>query len=53
MVRESIEAGGGGFWHKMRPKGKVVTDLLAFLLCKIRGIRIDARSTKGSGGVKG
>jgi len=57
MVRDSIETGSGGFWQKMRPNAKVVTNLLAFLFCKIRGIRIDARSTKGSGvgggGVKG
>jgi len=50
MVRESVETGSGGFWRKMRRNEKVVTNLLGVLLCKIRRIRIDARSIKGSGG---
>lgn len=43
------------FWRKMRPNRKVVTNLLRLLLCKIRGMGIDAWSTSGSGvgGVKG
>ena len=57
MVMESTETGSGRvFWHEMRPNRKVLTKLLAFLFCKIRGIGIDARSTSVSGvggGVKG